>query len=124
MRIRAKDVALFVAAEHGLTFADFTSDCRRRDIARPRQIAMHTIKTLCPHMSYPAIGRLLGGRDHTTILHGVRKIERLLATEYHIAASVQAALDHFEERRYENTIPVIQWTALCQRYAQAMRPAA
>lgn len=61
----------------------------RRDIrvAYPRHIVMYLAKTLTLK-SLPEIGRRLGGRDHTTILHGVRKIERLVRTDWEVAYDV------------------------------------
>ena len=50
---------------------------RSRQIARPRQIAMYLAKNLTS-MSYPEIGKRFGNRDHTTIMHAVRKIEELM----------------------------------------------
>ena len=50
---------------------------RARNVARPRQIAMYLSKQLTSR-SLPEIGRRFGGRDHTTIMHGVRKIEELI----------------------------------------------
>ncbi|KAK0332698.1 hypothetical protein LTR94_023851 [Friedmanniomyces endolithicus] len=68
-----------LVGEHfGLTHQDLTGPMRPNRIARPRQIAMYLMRNYCPHLSYPHIGRLLGGRDHTTVLHGVRKIEDLI----------------------------------------------
>lgn len=51
---------------------------RSRVYSRPRQMVMHIAREKCPHLSLPSIGRLLGGRDHTTIMHGVRKCQVLL----------------------------------------------
>jgi hypothetical protein len=61
----------------------------RRDVrvAYPRHIVMYLAKTLTMK-SLPEIGRRLGGRDHTTILHGVRKIERLVRTDWEVAYDV------------------------------------
>ncbi len=53
---------------------------RARNVARPRQIAMYLSKQLTSR-SLPEIGRRFGGRDHTTIMHGVRKIEELLVED-------------------------------------------
>jgi chromosomal replication initiator protein len=56
--------------------ADLFSPKRTRAIARPRQVAMWLAKDLTAH-SYPMIGDAFGGRDHTTVLHAVRKIDSL-----------------------------------------------
>lgn len=97
MRIRAKDVAETIAKRHRLTLADITGPCRRRSVARPRQIAMYAIRKLCPHMSLPMIGRVLGHRDHTTVLHGVRKLEELMAVDGDIADEVAFILSFFRD---------------------------
>ena len=60
---------------------------RARNIARPRQVAMYLAKTLTS-LSYPEIGRQFGGRDHTTVMHAVRSIEGLVATDQGIAEDV------------------------------------
>ena len=61
---------------------------RVRTIARPRQIAMYLAKQLTPR-SLPEIGRRFGGRDHTTIMHGVRRIEELMTTDSQMADDLQ-----------------------------------
>ncbi len=94
-RISAYEVCGFVAGRHGLTMAELRNDSRRREYARPRQIAMYAIRQLCPHMSYPGIARVLAREDHTTVLHGVRRIESLLARHERIAREVGATLTHF-----------------------------
>jgi chromosomal replication initiator protein len=127
MRIKAREVAEFIAASHALTFADLCSQRRTRSYARPRQVAMYCIRKLCPHMSYPAVGMMLGGRDHTTILHGFRKIEDLIATDYETAATVEAVLRHFREREPAPPSPLVaalQFHVMCDRYGKAMRAAA
>ena len=60
--------------------ADLISPNRARNIVRPRQMAMYLCKKYTTR-SLPEIGRKFGGRDHTTILHGVRKIEELMSTD-------------------------------------------
>jgi chromosomal replication initiator protein len=61
---------------------------RQRTIARPRQIAMYLSKSLTTR-SLPDIGRRFGGRDHTTIMHGVRKVEELRATDSQLAEDLE-----------------------------------
>jgi chromosomal replication initiation ATPase DnaA len=78
IRITGRAVADFVGRHYGVTFDELAGPRRTLPLARARQFAMYAMRELCPHMSYPAIGRLLGGRDHTTILHGCRKVERLI----------------------------------------------
>ena len=68
--------------------ADITGASRARAVARPRQMAMYLSKALTTR-SYPEIARKLGGRDHTTVLYGVRKIEELMAVDSQIAEDAE-----------------------------------
>lgn len=63
--------------------------CERRtsDVVRPRHVAMYLGKQLTP-LSFPTIGRLLGGRDHSTVVHGVRNIERAMLLDADLAHEV------------------------------------
>ena len=67
---------------------DLMSQNRQRAIARPRQMAMYLCKRLTQR-SLPEIGRKFGGRDHTTILYGVRKIEELIRTDTQVAEDAE-----------------------------------
>ena len=78
-----------VTAEHfALKQADLLCERRTRAIARPRQMAMYLAKTLTTR-SYPDIGRRFGGRDHTTVLHAVRRIEQLKQEDAAMAADIE-----------------------------------
>ena len=59
-----------------------------RAVARPRQVAMYLAKALTSR-SLPEIGRKFGGRDHTTVMHAVRKIEELKISDLSIAEDVE-----------------------------------
>jgi chromosomal replication initiator protein len=59
---------------------DMLSARRARAVARPRQVAMYLTKQLTPR-SLPEIGRKFGGRDHTTVMHAIRRIEELRAVD-------------------------------------------
>jgi chromosomal replication initiator protein len=61
---------------------------RARSVARPRQIAMYLAKQLTSR-SLPEIGRKFGGRDHTTVMHAVRKVEELNAKDSAFAEDVE-----------------------------------
>ncbi|SDZ06600.1 chromosomal replication initiator protein DnaA [Jannaschia faecimaris] len=83
------DEIMKVTCEHySLRMSDMTSARRSRTVARPRQMAMYLAKKLTPR-SYPEIGRKFGGRDHTTVLYAVRKIEELMAADTQIAEDAQ-----------------------------------
>jgi len=73
---------------YNLRQSDLMSANRSRAIARPRQIAMFLCKKLTTR-SLPEIGRKFGGRDHTTILYGVRKIEELIQVDSQIAEDAE-----------------------------------
>ncbi len=79
-RVGIEDIQKKVAEHFNIRLADMHSPRRARAVARPRQVAMYLSKQLTTH-SLPEIGRKFGGRDHTTIIHGVRKIEELMLEE-------------------------------------------
>lgn len=86
------DMIQKVVAEHyGLKQADLISERRARAVARPRQVAMWLAKQITTR-SLPDIGRRFGGRDHTTVLHAVRRIEELKADDAGIARDVDVLL--------------------------------
>jgi chromosomal replication initiator protein len=79
-KMTIEDIKRRVCQHFNLRMSDLTSARRARNVARPRQVAMYLCKTLTPK-SLPEIGRGFGGRDHTTVLHAVRKIEQLRETD-------------------------------------------
>ena len=88
-RITVDDIQRAVAEHYGLKKEDLLSERRTRSVARPRQAAMYLAKQLTTR-SYPDIGRRFGGRDHTTVLHAVRRIEELKAIDPALAQDVEA----------------------------------
>jgi len=74
--ITIEDIKNMVAEHCNIRISDMHSARRARNIARPRQMAMYLSKKLTPH-SLPEIGRKFGGKDHTTVMHAVRRIEEL-----------------------------------------------
>jgi chromosomal replication initiator protein len=79
-KLTIEEIQRKVAEHYNIRLSDMIGPKRLRTIARPRQVAMYLAKQLTPR-SLPEIGRRFGGRDHTTIMHGVRKIEDLMATD-------------------------------------------
>jgi chromosomal replication initiator protein len=75
-RITIDDIQRKVADYYNLRLSDLLSARRSRQIARPRQVAMYLSKILTTR-SLPEIGRKFGGRDHTTVIHAVKRIEGL-----------------------------------------------
>jgi chromosomal replication initiator protein len=80
-----------VSEHYGLKQADLISERRARAVARPRQVAMWLAKQITTR-SLPDIGRRFGGRDHTTVLHAVRRIEALKEEDATIARDVEVLL--------------------------------
>lgn len=76
-----------VAAYFDLSIEDLVSQRRHRAVARPRQIAMYFCKRLT-RRSFPDIGQRFGGRDHTTVMHAVKRIEELALTDAAFAAEL------------------------------------
>ena len=76
-RVKIDDILRVVMKHFGVNRGDLLSSRRNRSIVRPRQIGMYLAKSLTAR-SLPEIGRRFGGRDHTTVLHAIRKIESLL----------------------------------------------
>ena len=87
-RVRIEDIQRVVARHYNVSKADLLSSRRTRTIVRPRQIAMYLAKVLTPR-SLPEIGRRFGGRDHTTVLHAVRKIEGLIEGDKTLAEEIE-----------------------------------
>ena len=87
-RIRIDDILRSVGKHYNVTRADLLSPRRARSIVRPRQVGMYLAKQLTSR-SLPEIGRRFGGRDHTTVLHAVRKIEELLRQDDKLARDVE-----------------------------------
>lgn len=79
-RVKIEDIQKLVATRYNVSRADILSERRTAAVVKPRQIAMYLSKALTPR-SLPEIGRRFGGRDHTTVLHAVRKIEKAIAED-------------------------------------------
>ncbi len=87
-RITVDDIQKATAEHYGMKQADLISERRNRAIARPRQAAMWLAKSLTTR-SLPDIGRRFGGRDHTTVLHAVRRIEALRLEDASLARDLE-----------------------------------
>jgi hypothetical protein len=88
-RTRVIDVICATAEHFDVRRIDLLAHRRTHDITVPRQVAMFLSRELTPR-SLPEIGRLLGGKDHTTILHGCRNVEKWIAAGSSILADVEA----------------------------------
>jgi chromosomal replication initiator protein len=87
-RVTIEEIKKKVAEHYGLKVADLESPNRSRSIVRPRQIAMYLARLLTPR-SYPEIGRRFGNRDHTTVMHAVETIQRLVSIDPAFAEEVE-----------------------------------
>jgi len=87
-RVTIEEIQKKVAEHFNIRMADMVSSRKQRAIARPRQIAMFLSKRLTSR-SLPEIGRKFGGRDHTTVMHAVRKVEELAAQDRAFAEDVE-----------------------------------
>jgi chromosomal replication initiator protein len=88
-RVTIEEIQRRVAEHYGIRTADMHSSRRARAVARPRQVAMYLAKQLTPR-SLPEIGRKFGGRDHTTVMYAIRKIEELRTTEPLLSDDIEA----------------------------------
>ena len=94
-RITIDEIQRRVADHFRIKQAEMSSARRAREVARPRQVAMYLAKQLTPR-SLPEIGRRFGGRDHTTVIHAVRQIEKLRQTDAELDADVRLLIRQLE----------------------------
>jgi chromosomal replication initiator protein len=95
-RVKIEDIQRVVARQYNVSRADLLSSRRTANVVRPRQVAMYLAKTLTLR-SLPEIGRRFGGRDHTTVLHAVRKIENLVSTDNTLAEEIELLKRQLQE---------------------------
>ena len=88
-QVSVEDVFKAVAAHYGLKVADLKSARKSRDISRPRQVAMFLARRLTS-LSFPDIGKALGGKDHSTVVKGVQRVESLMAQDPELTDTVRA----------------------------------
>ncbi len=87
-RVKIDDIQKLVASHYNISRADILSSRRTANVVRPRQIAMYLSKVLTLR-SLPEIGRRFGGRDHTTVLHAVRKVEDLASKDKSLSEVIE-----------------------------------
>lgn len=95
-KVRIEDILKIVSRHFKVPRNDLLSSRRSRDVVRPRQIAMYLAKSLTQR-SLPEIGRRFGGRDHTTVLHSVRKVEQLIKDDGDLHQEIQLLKRMLEE---------------------------
>lgn len=87
-RLKIEDIQKLVATHYSVSRTDMLSSRRTAAVVKPRQIAMYLSKTLTLR-SLPEIGRRFGGRDHTTVLHAVRKIDGLCKSNPELNSEIE-----------------------------------
>ena len=87
-KVLIEDIQRTVASHFNISKSDLVSQRRTRAIVRPRQIAMFLCKTMTPR-SLPEIGKRFGGRDHTTVIHAVQKVEQLMKEDRNFSDDVE-----------------------------------
>jgi chromosomal replication initiator protein len=95
-RVKIEDIQRVVARQYNVSRSDLLSSRRTANVVRPRQVAMYLAKTLTLR-SLPEIGRRFGGRDHTTVLHAVRKIEGLVGNDVALAEEIESLKRQLQE---------------------------
>lgn len=95
-KVTVEEIQRKVSEHYNIRLSDMIGPKRVRNYARPRQMAMYLAKHMTSR-SLPEIGRRFGGRDHTTVMHGVRKIEELKAIDSQIADDLELLRRALEE---------------------------
>jgi chromosomal replication initiator protein len=95
-KVKIEEIQRIVARHYNVSRSDLLSSRRTANVVRPRQVAMYLAKTLTLR-SLPEIGRRFGGRDHTTVLHAVRKIEHLVGNDTSLADEVESLKRQLQE---------------------------
>ena len=87
-KVTIDEIQKKVATHYSIKLSDMSSSRRIRQVTLPRQVAMYLSKKLTTH-SLPEIGKNFGGRDHTTVLHAVKRIEELMQTDSSLSEDVR-----------------------------------
>ncbi|WP_217898322.1 chromosomal replication initiator protein DnaA [Tropicimonas sediminicola] len=87
-KVTVEEIQRKVSEHYNMRLSDMIGPKRHRTIARPRQMAMYLAKKLTSR-SLPEIGKRFGGRDHTTVMHAVKRIEELKAVDNQIAEDLE-----------------------------------
>lgn len=86
--VTVKEIQAAVCRRFRIPAIEMMSQRRGRDVAHPRQVAMYLSKQLTPY-SFPNIGRMFGGRDHTTVMYAVKAVEQRMAADSICAGDVE-----------------------------------
>lgn len=91
VRITAEQIIAAGAVRSGFTVEEIKGQSRVRPLVAVRQYLMVKVSDECPWLSLPVIGRIFGGRDHTTVLHAINKLGGRRASNRHILPAAQLA---------------------------------
>lgn len=94
--VRIDWIQRIVSQVYKISRQDLVSQRRTQAVVRPRQIAMYLCKTMTPR-SLPDIGKRFGNRDHTTVLHAIRKIEGLISKDEHLRREIESLRRRIED---------------------------
>lgn len=103
--IRPREIIDVTAAFYSIELSEILGESRRRPLAHARQIAMYLVREMTD-LSYPAIGKEFGGRDHTTVMHAVEKISLLLQDSPELYRDLQELTQRLRGPRRQNGLTV------------------
>jgi chromosomal replication initiator protein len=83
------DIQKLVAGHYGIKISDIKSSKRMKALVLPRQIAMYLARQLTSH-SFPEIGEKFGGKDHSTIIHAIKKIEKVMEEDFQVRSTINS----------------------------------
>ncbi len=83
-----------VAAFYHIRPMEMVSQRRSREVAWPRQVAMYLAREMTPH-SLPQIGRFFGNRDHTTVMHAIKRVQERIAIDWEFSEDVEDFKEKF-----------------------------
>jgi len=105
--ISVSDIQEAVAAHYGIPAIEMRSERRSRAVSWPRQDAMYLARELTPY-SYPRLGAFFGNRDHTTILHGVRRVEKRIAESEEYLSRINTLRERLVPRKRQRILDQIE----------------
>jgi hypothetical protein len=119
--ITVREIQLTVATNFRVDIVEFISDARHRDVAHPRQIAMLLAREFTKH-SLPRLGKYFG-RDHSTVLHGIRVAKRRLSDDPELARKVESIRWVLRENYMKNRVLMLDFMDLAYpRFPQTPHP--
>ncbi|MDR2794406.1 MAG: chromosomal replication initiator protein DnaA [Holosporaceae bacterium] len=95
-KITVEEIQKKVAAHYAIKLSDMSSSRRVRQVTLPRQVAMYLSKKLTT-LSLPEIGKIFGGKDHTTVLHAVKRIEKSIESDNSLAEDIRLLIQVMEK---------------------------